>query len=90
VAPGRRCSTTPELREPLSLPESWWHELHTSLDMLATTHMERVYLSQAVVAHRIWVFFGDRVADPTVSRWTTAHTDLHWANLMAPTCALVD
>lgn len=64
--------------------------MNPSLDALAATATERTHLSQADVAHRIRVFFGDRVADPTVTRWTTAHTDLHWANLMAPQCALVD
>lgn len=87
---GHRCSTTPELREPLPLSEAWWHGLHTSLDALASTRTERVHLSQADIAHRLRVFFGDRVADPTVSSWVTAHTDMHWANLMAPQCALVD
>ncbi|MGH3622134.1 MAG: aminoglycoside phosphotransferase [Sciscionella sp.] len=90
LVPGRHCSATPELHEPLPLPESWWQELRTSLAALATTCTERVHLSQADMAHRIRVFFGDRVADPTVSGWTAAHTDLHWANLMAPECALVD
>jgi thiamine kinase-like enzyme len=35
------------------------------------------------------VFFGDR-ADPDVSEWTAAHTDLHWANLLGPDLAIVD
>ncbi|WP_243859913.1 aminoglycoside phosphotransferase [Amycolatopsis arida] len=87
---GRRCSATPELRQPLPLPESWWRGLRTSLDALAQARTERVHLTQADLAHRIRVFFGDRVADPTVTTWTPAHTDLHWANLMAPDCALVD
>lgn len=90
LLPGRHCSATPELRQPLPLPESWWRGLHTSLDALAQADTERVHLSQADLAHRIRVFFGDRVADPTVTSWTAAHTDLHWANLMAPEAALVD
>lgn len=90
VVAGRRCSTTPELYESLPLPKHWWRDLHTSLDALAGTRTDRTHLSQADVSHRIRVFFGDRVADPTVGRWVPAHTDLHWANLMAPDCALVD
>jgi len=90
LLPGRHCSATPELRESLPLPESWWHGLNTSLDALAQVRTQRLHLTQADLAHRIRVFFGDRVADPTVATWTTAHTDLHWANLMAPHCALVD
>ncbi|MGH3950149.1 MAG: aminoglycoside phosphotransferase [Pseudonocardiaceae bacterium] len=90
LLPGRHCSATPELRQSLPLPGHWWQRLHASLAALAGTHTERVHLSQADLAHRIRVFFGDRVADPTVTAWTAAHTDLHWANLMAPHCALVD
>lgn len=87
---GRHCSATPELRESLPLPESWWRGLHVSLKALTQTDTERVHLTQADLAHRIRVFFGDRVADPTVTSWAAAHTDLHWANLMAPEAALVD
>ncbi|TCP54931.1 hypothetical protein EV191_102141 [Tamaricihabitans halophyticus] len=90
LLPGRHCSATPELREPLPLPESWWPALHASLEALARTSTERVHLTQADLAHRIRVFFGDRVDDPTVTSWVAAHTDLHWANLMAPEAALVD
>lgn len=90
IVSGRRCSATPELREVVPVPDSWWRELHRSLDALATASTERMHLSQADVAHRIRVFFGDRIVDPTVTSWTAAHTDLHWANLMAPACALVD
>jgi hypothetical protein len=90
IVPGRRCSATPELREPLPLPPAWWTELRVSLNALATTTTKRVHVSAADVAHRIRVFFGDRVTDPTVTRWAPAHTDLHWANLMAPECGLVD
>lgn len=90
LVPGRHCSATPELREPLPLPELWWPQLRISLGALAKAQTQRIHVSQADVAHRIRVFFGDRVTDPTVTSWTTAHTDLHWANLMAPECALVD
>lgn len=90
LLPGRPCSRTPEVRELVSLPEPWWRELHDSLEALVQVSTERVHVSQADMAHRIRVFFGDRVADPTVTVWSAAHTDLHWANLMVPACALVD
>lgn len=32
---------------------------------------------------------GDRV-DPAVEYWTVAHADLHWADLLEPSCVLVD
>lgn len=90
LAGGHRCSATPELRESLSLPAAWWSGLHASLETLATTHTQPGQLRQADVTARLEVFFGDRVADPMLSRWAAAHTDLHWANLLAPECVLVD
>jgi len=90
LAAGHPCSSTPELRHSLQLPVAWWNGLHTSLEALAATETPRVHLRQADVTQRLVVFFGDRVADPTVSRWTPAHTDLHWANILAPECVLVD
>lgn len=88
-AQGKPCSATPELRQNFDLPATWWAGLHSSLDALATTPPSRTHLTQEDLTHRIRVFFGDRV-DPTAQRWTVAHTDLHWANLLAPQCVLVD
>jgi len=87
---GAPCSPTPELREPVDLPASWWDGLASSLAGLAGVETERVHLRQADVTRRLEVFFGDSVGDPRVSRWTAAHTDLHWANLLAPGYVLVD
>ncbi len=87
---GSACSPTPELREPVDLPKSWLTELASSLAALATVRTARVHLRQADVTLRLEVFFGDRTGDPTVSRWTAAHADLHWANVLAPDCVLID
>ncbi|WP_291417491.1 aminoglycoside phosphotransferase [Actinophytocola sp.] len=87
---GTPCSPTPDVRAPIDLPSAWWSELTSSLAALATVATERVHLRQADVTRRLEVFFGDRAGDPTVSRWTAAHADLHWANLLAPHCVLVD
>ncbi len=90
LAAGRPCSATPELRQSLQLPARWWDGLRTSLQALAATRTQRVHLRQTDVTRRLVMFFGDRIPDPTVSQWTAAHTDLHWANLLAPDCVLVD
>ncbi|MGH3773240.1 MAG: aminoglycoside phosphotransferase [Pseudonocardiaceae bacterium] len=89
LADGRQCSPTPELRGPVELPSTWWRTLRESLQTLAMAPTSRTYLTEHEVARRLRVFFGDR-ADPTVSEWTTAHADLHWANLIAPNLVLVD
>lgn len=87
---GRPCSPTPELRTLPEVPDPWWSELQSALAALATTSTERTHLCQADVTRRLAVFFGDRPGDPAIDRWTAAHTDLHWANLLAPDCVLVD
>lgn len=87
---GYPCSPTPELQVPVELPETWWNELRSSLAALAATRTERIHLRQADITRRLAVFFGDRPGDPTIDRWTAAHADLHWANLIAPHCVLVD
>ncbi|MGH3865697.1 MAG: hypothetical protein ACRDQ4_06070 [Pseudonocardiaceae bacterium] len=56
---------------------------------LAVVPTSRRYLTENEIARRLLVFFGDR-ADPTVSQWSAAHTDLHWANLMEPDLVIVD
>jgi hypothetical protein len=89
LADGQQCSPTPELRIPIELPSTWWRTLRESLPTLAVVPTSRTYLTENEVTRRLLVFFGDRL-DPTVSEWSAAHTDLHWANLMAPDLVIVD
>lgn len=89
TAEGCPCSPTPELRCDLDLPDAWWAGLRGSLAALAGSATSRTAVNQDDVTRRVRVFFGDRV-DPAVREWTTAHADLHWANLMEPDCVLVD
>lgn len=86
---GHPCSPTPEVRDRLTLTSEWWTELSRSLDHLATFPTERQAVDQDRVSTRLQVFFGDQI-DTRVRRWTTAHADLHWANLMTPEFAIVD
>lgn len=87
---GTPCSDTPELHRPIELTASWWGELRASLRAVAEVPTQRTHLRQDDVSRRLAVFFGDRPGEVKVSRWTAAHTDLHWANLLAPQCVLVD
>ncbi|MBO0880188.1 MAG: hypothetical protein J2P17_07500 [Mycobacterium sp.] len=87
---GSPCSPTPELRQPLTLDNTWWHTLRGALDSLAATPTTRVHLRQSDLTRRLAVFFGNRPGDTTIHRWATAHSDLHWANLLHPRCAVVD
>lgn len=86
---GHPCSSTPELRSHITLTAQWWAELSRSLDHLAAFPTRRRAVGQDRVSTRLQVFFGDQI-DTRVQRWTTAHADLHWANLMAPEFAIVD
>lgn len=61
------------------LPDSWWTSLRESLAALAAHQTERVGLSQAHLTKRVGEVFDGM--DTTVDEWTTAHTDVHWANL---------
>ncbi|MGH3686880.1 MAG: hypothetical protein ACRDSM_17905 [Pseudonocardiaceae bacterium] len=71
------------------LPESWWMGLRKSLAALAEHQTERVGVRQDHLTRRINQVFPDEV-DTTVEEWVTAHTDLHWGNLTAPDCYLLD
>lgn len=90
LVPGLPCSATPEIRQTYKLPDGWWRQLRASLTALRQVpDVKRTHLTQDSISRRLRVFFGNRV-DSTVTRWAPAHTDLHWANLLAPDCALVD
>jgi hypothetical protein len=86
---GQICSSTQELRSLIELPDQWWSELRASLDTLATWQTDRIIVDQDEVTRRFLVFFGDDI-NSKVTHWTTAHGDLHWANLMAPQLSILD
>jgi hypothetical protein len=87
--PDEPVSPSPELREAVELPEIWWRDLAASLDALGDHRTERVAISQDAVTRSLREYFADRV-DPTVRWWVTSHADLHWNNLTAPACWLLD
>lgn len=71
------------------LPDSWWASLRASLAALAENDIDRVGVRQEHLSLRINQVFPDEV-DTTVDEWVTAHADLHWGNLTAPDCYLLD
>lgn len=89
LVPGEVCSPTAELTTEVDLSGGWWSELRRSVDQVAQVSTKRVTVDQDRVERRLRVFFGDQV-DPPVTRWATAHGDLHWANLLRPEFGLLD
>ena len=74
---------------PPTLDETWWATLRSSLTCLAEHATYRVGMPQVHLTRRIEEVFGDAV-DTHVAQWRTAHADLHWGNLTAPGCVLLD
>ncbi|KUN93995.1 hypothetical protein AQJ67_37105 [Streptomyces caeruleatus] len=83
------CSATPELREPISLPDQWWRQFRSSLDAVAVTATDRVSVRQDLVTRRLtWV--SDGTVPTEVKVFTASHGDMHWANVTSGTCVLLD
>ncbi|ETA02154.1 hypothetical protein CcI6DRAFT_02329 [Frankia sp. CcI6] len=83
-------SSTPEIRnDSPGLSDAWWSDLRESLAALARHRTTRVGVRQDLINRRIREFAGDAI-DSSVDEWTTAHADVHWANLTAPTLVLLD
>lgn len=83
VAENGSITTDPELGG------AWWSGLKESLTALASYRTDRVGMGQAHLTRRLTEVFGDAV-DTGVDEWSTAHADLHWGNLTAPDCYLLD
>ncbi|MGH3693322.1 MAG: hypothetical protein ACRDRX_04870 [Pseudonocardiaceae bacterium] len=82
-------STTSEIVADPELPAQWWEELKRSLAALTEHRTVRVGARQNLVTRRVTEISGGSV-NPTVKEWSTAHADLHWANLTAPQCEILD
>ncbi|MEV4041918.1 phosphotransferase [Streptomyces sp. NPDC049744] len=74
------------------LTATWWSDLRTALSGLSTVHTDRTAVRQAYLDRAMpnyLAFLGGPV--PTVPRaWSTAHGDLHWANLTGPELGILD
>jgi hypothetical protein len=83
------CAPDPVLTTELNLPAHWWTDLTAYLQRLSAFPAERVAVDQNVVTARLREVYGDAI-DTKVHTWTTAHADLHWANLTCPELHLLD
>jgi hypothetical protein len=82
-------NTTGVIATEPELPESWWATLKKSLAALGEHQTERFGVTQDHLTLRINQVFPHEV-DTQVDEWVTAHADLHWGNLTAPECYLLD
>jgi hypothetical protein len=80
---------SPILRHRPELSDAWWASLRSALDTLAAVPTDRVAVRQAYLDRAMPQFLGQEI-DTTVPAWSTAHGDLHWANLTRPTLTILD
>jgi len=88
---GRVLAPSAILTTAADLPASWWAALREALDAIAAVPTDRLtihrsYLSRVMLRHLGAQAFGSEVTAP----WTTAHGDLHFANLVGPDLHLLD
>ncbi|MFC9067955.1 hypothetical protein [Streptomyces harbinensis] len=69
----------PVIRHPIDVPDTWWKTLRTDLDTIAATPTTRVAVRDEWIARTVPTVTGHPA--PRVTAWTTAHGDLHLANL---------
>lgn len=81
-------SDDPVLQRDLQLPDSWWEDLAGTLEKVAAVDTDRVAVRQQYMDRAIPEFVG--IPAPAVTRWTAAHSDLHWVNLTAAPLRLLD
>jgi hypothetical protein len=75
-------SGTPILHQDLDLPETWWAQLAETTQKLAAAATDRITVRTQYMQRAIRQFVG--IPAPKAPCWSTAHGDLHWANLTSP------
>ncbi|MDE3721231.1 phosphotransferase [Nocardiopsis sp. N85] len=90
--PSPPLSPTPVLTDPIDPPREWWDELTEATAALRDLppHPERWIITQDGIDRAPRVLPELEGEDLTVERWETAHGDLHWANLTAPSLRIID
>ncbi|MBB4925891.1 hypothetical protein [Kitasatospora kifunensis] len=79
----------PVLRAAPDLDDVWWESLTSALDAIANVPSSRVAVRQEYLDRAMPTYLGVPI-NTTVPAWTTAHGDLHWANLTSPTLTVLD
>jgi hypothetical protein len=85
----RPIASTPTLTVEHDLPPTWWAALRAALGVVATVPTRRHTTQQQYLDWAMPKFLGTAL-DTHVPAWTTAHGDLHWANLCAPDLQIFD
>ncbi len=89
--PGRVLANAAILTAALDLPSTWWRGLRTALDDIAAVPTLRRTIHPGYVARIMLHHLGLPAEDGAGKRpWTTAHGDLHYANLIGPELHLLD
>ncbi|MCX4820159.1 phosphotransferase [Streptomyces sp. NBC_01142] len=89
---GGPLSPTPVLAATPRLITAWWDDLRTALDRLSAVRTDRTAVRQAYLDRampKYLAFLGGSVPT-TPPAWSTAHGDLHWANLAGPELGILD
>jgi hypothetical protein len=85
------CSPDPVLRRELDLPPEWFGELRANLEIIAAVDTDRTVISQDYLDRTMPAFLDVAAGRATrAPAWTTAHGDVHFANLTAPNLRLLD
>ncbi|MEU3990753.1 hypothetical protein AB0F24_20625 [Streptomyces platensis] len=78
---------SPVLHHHADLPDTWWQDLHQALAHISLVRTDRQAVREHYIRRRVPEFTG---VTPGEITWTTAHGDLHWANLTGPALTLLD
>ena len=85
------CSPDPVLRTELELPAEWFDDLRANLAIIAAVDTDRTVISQDYLDRTMPRFMNVVAGRATrAPAWTTAHGDIHFANLTAPNLRLLD
>ncbi|CAI7979105.1 conserved hypothetical protein [Frankia sp. Hr75.2] len=90
-ARARPLATTTIPRQLTDPPDSrWFLALHAALDTLAVVSTDRRTIEQSYLDEVMPRMLGEPITTTAPGPWTTAHGDLHWANLCSPTLCMLD
>lgn len=88
-APVPVASPTAVLTQDPAPPASWWGDLRSALKEISDVHTERLTAFQPFLDHAMPRYLGTPI-DTRAPSWSTAHGDLHFANLGVPRLYLFD
>ena len=84
-------SLDPVMREEVQLTDAWFTELRRSLDLIAAVPTDRSVIGQDYLNRAMPAFLGLEAGPATTAEvWSTAHGDLHLANLTGPSLTILD